>query len=150
MNLWRASLCSFQWLSTYSRLLCPGGQGTFFSPCREVAEKGSQLMASPTRCLFDSPLLENRPGSSNEPPSTTALQRVGQEPRYFPMETLLPGNHPASYFRCVLCFVLGNRRRFLFNCAMLRCKGSFMTQITEESLYGLLESFMRPEWQQLC
>lgn len=78
-------------------------------------------MASPT-CYVNSPLAENHPGSNNELPFTTALQRVGQGPRYFPMETLLPGNHPSSYFTRVLCLVLGNKRRFLFNCAILRCR----------------------------
>lgn len=77
-------------------------------------------MASPTPACVNSSVPENHPGSNNELSSTTASQSTGHEPRYFPMETLLPGNHSASYFRRALCLALGNRRRFLFNCAVLR------------------------------
>lgn len=47
-----------------------------------------------TCCLRNISLLENHQGSKNEPSS----KRSDWEPRYFPMEALLPWNHPASYF----------------------------------------------------
>lgn len=62
-------------------------------------------MASLTIAYVNSPLPENHPGSSNELSSITATHSLGWEPRYFPMETLLPGkNHSASYFSAVFGF----------------------------------------------
>lgn len=60
-------------------------------------------MASLTLAYANSPLPENHPGSSNEL-SSTASHSLGWEPRYFPMETLLPGTHSAFYFSAVFGF----------------------------------------------
>lgn len=51
-------------------------------------------MDSQTCCLCNSSLLENHQGSNNELSSKTALQRAGQEPRYFSNGSSAPGESP--------------------------------------------------------